>query len=362
MATSASVQRKELHVAREVVVFAIVESALFLSRILTVFCPIPVVLTYRRYGALPAVGMTLVSAAMTFAVYAMGGRGQPNAVALAEASALYPMLVALGFVIGYGLRHEWNFSRLLVRPILATSFFVLGFVGVYYFGFHQGMTGIIADLESTAATVKESLQPLFQQGGSAEELGLSEMAKEFMALSNRDLAVQFLHLLPLAAFWTLCLTTWVTVHGGIYYQLVREWRNSGQDKSPVQTASDENALAPQVRPWVKLWKESFYWRLPDVFIYPWIASGVLAVLPATAVYHEAFMLIFKVLGTFYCFQGVSVARFFLEFWRVPVFMRFAFYGLVVLLSSTVGFFALMGIGVLDFWGDFRKKHTKGEAL
>lgn len=351
---------------KEIGISAAVECALFLSGVLTVFSPLPVILAYRRGGLRQAIAVTILATGLIFGVSVISEDPATMTLSLLSSGTMLTLLTCLGLQIGYGMKRNWNFSRLMLRPITTLSgVMLIGGVLFYTVG-HQGSHNVMGDLERLADLVKAQAASLMNNLPENSRDSVPEAILALQQSDSKQLALNLLEQFPLFAFWGICIVTWIVVHSGIYYQLVREWKATGQ-KPMTLMADHEGRLSgadvpKALLPWIRLWKETFFWRLPDTYIFAVITTGVLAILPATAPAKAVGMLLFKISGTFYAFQGMSLIRFSMEYFRIPSLLRMAIYFSIFLVPGTIGFFILMGVGILDFWADFRKRSLKGELV
>jgi uncharacterized protein YybS (DUF2232 family) len=106
-------------------------------------------------------------------------------------------------------------------------------------------------------------------------------------------------------------------------------------------------------PWVRY----RYWQLPDKIIWVVIGTGLLALLPIQP-FRTIGINCLVLLSIVYCFQGMSIAVFFMNKWNVPLLLRSFFY--VMIVFQSFGTLILLVFGIADIWFDFRK--LKQDAL
>jgi uncharacterized protein YybS (DUF2232 family) len=99
------------------------------------------------------------------------------------------------------------------------------------------------------------------------------------------------------------------------------------------------------------WPAYRFWQLPDRLIWLVIVTGVLALLPLDQLRTIAINTIL-LLAIIYCFQGLAIAVFFMDKWKVPVFLRAFFY--VMLILQSFGTVILLLLGIADIWFDTRR--------
>lgn len=100
-------------------------------------------------------------------------------------------------------------------------------------------------------------------------------------------------------------------------------------------------------PWIKCRN----WQLPEKLIWSVIGAGILALLPVHF-FRSIGINGLVLLSIVYCFQGLSIAIFFMNKWNVPVLLRSFFY--VMMVFQSFGTLLLLIFGIADIWFDFRK--------
>lgn len=105
------------------------------------------------------------------------------------------------------------------------------------------------------------------------------------------------------------------------------------------------------------WPEYRLWQLPERLIWVVIVGAFLALLPFQAIKIIGInLLIF--LSIVYCFQGLAIFSFFLQTWKIPVFLRPFLY--IIVVFQSFGTMLLLGCGLADVWLDMRKlKNSTG---
>jgi uncharacterized protein YybS (DUF2232 family) len=99
------------------------------------------------------------------------------------------------------------------------------------------------------------------------------------------------------------------------------------------------------------WTSCRYWQLPEKVIWLVIGAGLLAMLPIQIIRPIGINSL-VLLSIVYCFQGISIAVFFMNKWNVPILLRSFFY--VMIIFQSLGTFILLIVGIADIWFDFRK--------
>lgn len=99
------------------------------------------------------------------------------------------------------------------------------------------------------------------------------------------------------------------------------------------------------------WELYRYWQLPEKLIWLGILVGLLSLIPAhipRSIGVNGLILLSVVYG----FQGLAVAVFLMNKWRVPLLFRSFLY--VMIIFQTFGTILLLIFGIADIWFDFRK--------
>ncbi|WP_457576551.1 DUF2232 domain-containing protein [Desulfomarina sp.] len=117
-----------------------------------------------------------------------------------------------------------------------------------------------------------------------------------------------------------------------------------------------NKLVTRTCGWAP-WEQYRYWQLPDKLIWFVIFSGMFILIPASPMRSFGINALI-LLSIVYCFQGLSIAVFFLEKWNIPVFFRSFFY--IMIIFQSFGTVLLLVVGIGDIWLDFRKLHHDSE--
>lgn len=107
------------------------------------------------------------------------------------------------------------------------------------------------------------------------------------------------------------------------------------------------------------WESYQLWQLPEKIIWLVIGAGLCALLPIPIV-RIIGINVLVLLSMIYCFQGLSIAVFFMNKWKVPLLLRSFFYVMVIFQSFGTILLLIFGIG--DIWFDFRKLKQQDNDL
>ncbi len=97
------------------------------------------------------------------------------------------------------------------------------------------------------------------------------------------------------------------------------------------------------------------WKSPEPLVWLLIAGGVAFLLPLDDLKYPA-MNVLIVLGSIYFLQGLAIAAFYFEKWKLPVIFRGLAYG--VFLVQQFASIIVAALGLFDVWFDFRKLTKK----
>jgi len=103
------------------------------------------------------------------------------------------------------------------------------------------------------------------------------------------------------------------------------------------------------------WPEYQYWQLPEKIVWLVVTAALLAMTPLPMVRTIGFNLLL-IASLLYCFQGLSIFLFFLNKWKVPLFIRSLLY--VIVVFQSLGTIFLSVIGLADVWFDLRRLRSQ----
>lgn len=106
-------------------------------------------------------------------------------------------------------------------------------------------------------------------------------------------------------------------------------------------------------PWISYDK----WQLPEKLIWLGILLGLATITPAT-IFQLGGINGLILLSIIYCFQGLAIAVFFMNKWKVPILLRSFFY--VIMILQSFGTVLLLFLGVTDIWFDYRRLKKTAE--
>lgn len=285
---------------------AFVPLAGFFSSMLT---PVPVALAVIRWGypngwLVPGCSAVLGSLALY----------------LLDLSQCIPYLLGLigmGALMGYGLRRQWSTDKV----IGFSSLFMIALAGVFF---------ILAFIQTKGQVVQLAEQFL----GEAISSTMKQLGSG--SLGAQEMEGKLLEAVPLI----------VRIMPGMLISctLVTCWLNLVVSRRFCRTDAFE-----RVREKLVLWKS------PEFIVWFVIASGLMVLLPVSGLRLPGINVLI-VLGTVYFLQGLAIAAFYFEKWKLPLFVK----GFVYALLFTLKFasMATVALGLFDVWFDFRKLAKK----
>jgi uncharacterized protein YybS (DUF2232 family) len=98
------------------------------------------------------------------------------------------------------------------------------------------------------------------------------------------------------------------------------------------------------------------WRSPEPLIWCFILSGFCLFLPGWQMLKAWALNLFIVIAVFYFFQGLAIVAYYFHHKRVPFFFRSLAY--VLIIFEQIFTLLVVGLGLFDLWGDFRRLKKK----
>jgi uncharacterized protein YybS (DUF2232 family) len=94
------------------------------------------------------------------------------------------------------------------------------------------------------------------------------------------------------------------------------------------------------------------WKSPEPLVWGLIASGFVLFVPGFAGLRAVALNVLLVIGACYFAQGLAVIAFFFHKNNVPRFLRGLTY--VLIIFQQIFTLLVVGLGLFDLWGDFRR--------
>jgi len=278
----------------------------------SVFTPLPSVVSLYRWGRSTGI-LVPGGAALVGGIFLL-------AMGSYQTLAYYLELLALGTLLGLGMRRPWSLTRVVGNA--AVKVFLLG--AVLFWLTHAGSEGgIFAHLERRLMALMAAL---------VQDSGLTQ-AQEALIRENLARIVPFVvRIFPGIALGSTIVFAWLNLYLATRFLIRR--------RVPLP-------------PWPD-WRR---WSAPEFLVWGVIAAGFLTILPPVSAKIVGLNLLFA-LGAVYLLHGVAILAFYLAKWKVPALLRGVIFGLVFLQQ-----FVSLGVvvlGLFDTWFDFRRLNKKAD--
>jgi uncharacterized protein YybS (DUF2232 family) len=271
-----------------------------------IFTPLPTLLFYYRWGS--PWGFGVPGGAVVF-----GG----VVLAFLNLSQSLPYLIEmllLGLLLGWGMRRSWSLERTVSIATLVV--FAIGTL-VFWFNYSGGTDGpgmqVEQDLREAIALIMQHYQP-------------APADKQMVTDAIQKMLPVLVKLLPGAALSSTLMVCWLNL------LVAKRYCRLHQLPMPA-------------------WQEWSRWKAPDFLVWVVIASGLALLLPFGFLKIPGLNIV-MVAGIIYLFQGLAIASFYFERWKLPRIFRAVLYGIILIQQ----FFTLgaMLMGLFDMWIDFRR--------
>ena len=277
--------------------------------VLIAMVPQPALSFSLRHGTGKGVALLLLAAAL---LYYFGG----EEVALGF-SFLALMAVLLLAFSGRGWRIEWVVGGTALAMLLALSSALFIFFGT--------LSGIQS---AVRGALKEHLEATL---GLYDKIGLSAQGLEILRERAPQIIEMVLRILPALTFGGFVALILINL-----FFLLRRF-------------SDRRSLFASTG-------DLREWRSPEPLVWCFILSGFALFLPGWAMLNTVALNLFFMIAIFYFFQGLSVIAYYFHHKKIPYFLRSLAYVLIVFEQIFTLF--VVGIGLFDLWGDFRRLKKK----
>lgn len=289
--------------------FAIPIVGIFVS----IFTPLPTLLSLYRFG--PPWGYWIPGGSAVASLPLLIYLGfTPNI------GYLLGMLF-LGFLLAEGMRQHWSIEKTVGISGVA----VFCFFSLVFWVTSGGLSGqFLQELEGDLQiNVEGTLQYYESIGFSFDKPGVRQAIQDIIPL--------FVRILPGAALASSLLGAWLNVLIACRFCRVH--------RLPLPA-----------------WRDSSQWRAPEVLVWGVIGAGCMMLVPAPVARILGLNLLL-VLGVTYLLQGLAIAAFYFDRWKLPLLLRAIFYALVFL--QQLATIAIILGGLFDVWLNFRRLPPPG---
>lgn len=223
-------------------------------------------------------------------------------------------LIGMGAIMGYGLRNQWSTEKI----VGLSSLLVIGIAGLF---------ALLAFMETKGEMVRLIEQDLREAiSASLKQLGVSSSETSEMETNLLETVPLIVRIIP-----------GVLISGVI----VISWLNLLISHRFCRAAAMEYCVSDSLT----------LWKSPEFIVWFVIAGGMLVLLPVGDLRLPGVNLLI-VVGTLYFLQGLAIAAFYFERWKMPWFVKGFIYA--VLFLQQFASLAIAVLGLFDVWFDFRK--------
>jgi len=237
---------------------------------------------------------------------------------LSDSIAYLLALIGMGTFMGYGFRRQWSTEKI----VGLSSLFVIGMAGLFVLLAFTETKGEIVRLieQDLRGAISAALKQVGSSSPETREL-------ESKLLDTVPLIVRIMPGVLMACTLGIC---WLNLLVSLRY--CRAAANEFCDREKL-----------------------ILWKAPERIVWFVIASGLILLLPVGDLKLAAINLLI-VTGTIYFLQGVAIVAFYLERWKLPVYVKGFVYAVVFL--QQLASMATVALGLFDVWFDFRKPRKK----
>lgn len=278
--------------------------------VVVIFTPLPVLYYYSQLGRLKGLAVLAASYLAAFGILSTAGQRVSLAV-----------LFTIGFtgvLLAEILKRRFSLEKTFLWG--SSALFCLG-AGVVLF--HSLRAGI-APWQTVELYVSEIVR---HNIAFYSQLNIPEEQIQLIRDSVPQITRIFTGIFPALAFSGAVLTVWVNLLAGRALFRIKE--------TPFPDFGDLSA-----------------WKAPERLVWLLIAAGVMTLLPAERVSATGMNLLI-VCSLVYLFQGLAIVSFFFQKKRVPMILRWLFYGLLLIQQYML--VIVIALGLFDLWVDFRKR-------
>lgn len=310
-------ERRGAYFKQNVVTGIVVSSLIFLAASLVpvvgflfaLFTPLPTLFFYSLAGRLQGLAILMLSLLSVALIH--GAIGTP-----ANAPFLF-LSGCTGVFLAELLKRDYTIEKVVLYP--AFTYCLFWFFFVVLVSYHSGTPAWELIERYIAENIRENIQMYARIGATSEHV---EFMKEHLAQVSHFFTI----ISPSVVLVSIAFTLWLNLLG-------------------ARILFHKNGIAyPDFGDLTR-------WKTPDWLIWLVIISGASIMLPITETQYAA-MNVLLVCFFAYFLQGFSILSFFFTRKRVPIFIRFLVYGIIVVQQYILLF--LIALGVFDLWCDFRK--------
>lgn len=275
-----------------------------------IFTPLPTALALIRIGP-PGAWLVPGIAGIAGVIVLLG-------LGLAQSIPYFFALLGMGIVLGYGTRKMWPTEKVIGMSCLVMVAISACLLAYTYFETGGELVRLVE--QDLKAAVSAALAQLGTPSAETHEL-------EESLLAAVPMIVRIMPGVSISCTLGIALLNMLVV------------------RRHCRTAAMEACIRDD---WTR-------WKSPEVLVWVLIGSGLALLTQGAGIMYPALNLI-VVLGSIYFLQGLSIASFYLEKWKLPAIFRGFVYALLVM--QQVASMVTAIVGLFDMWFDFRKMTKK----
>ncbi len=282
----------------------------FIGPVAMIMTPLPILYFCFRLGRTKGLAALTVAFLVVSGILSLLGRP-------ANLSALL-MISLTGILLAEVLQRRYSIEKTFALASLVLFFSGIGFV--LYSAWQIGESPWRLVEMYIAGIIKENLKLYAQMNISEDQIAM-------IGENIPELTKFFTSIFPALALSGAILTVWLNVLAGRFLLL----RHAGG--------------FPE-------FGDLTLWKAPEKLVWLLIASGLIMFAPLE-ILETVGMNLLILCCLLYLFQGFAIAGFFFKHKKVPVFLRWLFYMLIVVQQYMV--VLVIVFGLFDLWVDFRKR-------
>ena len=233
----------------------------------------------------------------------------------------YGSLLLMGFLIGNFIEQHLSIEKTILYTFLTTIGIGLSLFILYSFSTERSIFIIISDY------VAKNIELSFR---IYSEIGIDQEKIDALAKSSELIQHIIIRIMPSMFTTMLIFVSWLNI---IIIKRILIKDNV-------------------VMSWLGILN---HWKAPDYLV--WFAIFTVASIFISVESIKIIGLnIFIILMLIYFFQGISIVSFFFEKKKLPLFLRFFIYTLIII--QQIFAILIIGLGFFDTWFDFRKLNLK----
>lgn len=296
-------------IAVTLALFVALASISFLAPVGAVVAPLPVLYFYSRMGRFRGLLYYALTLALVFWLLTSLDAPVP--------ASHYLIFGSLGLILSELLRLDLSIEKTVL--IAAAGLLVLVVAALSWHGASSGVNLSVLVEEHVARTVRENIEFYAGTGAPAAHV-------EMIRGKEAQMTALLLGIMPSLVITGCAVVVWISLLAG---SILFRKRNM----------------------WYPDFGDLTRWKLPDGIVWAVVITFAVALIPWRAMLFIG-MNGLIILLFLYMLQGFAVIAYFFKVKNVPLFIRIALYGIILIQQLLLLPVAVLGI--IDVWVDFRK--------